>query len=175
MFYCLNFEINLTRSKTKHYNPICILPENQPVMTEQNFTNHRRYAKGFHFLLFGILFIGFIISVINIFRHRPFDGGFISALLIALLFVCVSMAAYFARTFALKGQDRAIRAEESLRYFILTRKPLDRSLTVGQIAALRFAHDEEFLPLVDRAVAEKLSPDDIKKTIKNWRSDTHRV
>jgi len=151
------------------------LPENQPVMTEQNFTNHRRYVKGYHFILSTMLVIGLILSVINIFRHHPNHGGFLNAVLVALLFACVFLAWFYLRTFPLKAQDRAIRAEESLRYFILTRKPLDRSLTVGQIAALRFAHDEEFLPLVDRAVAEKLSPDDIKKTIKNWRSDTHRV
>jgi len=144
-------------------------------MTEQNFTNHRRYVKGYHFILSTMLVIGLILSVINIFRHHPNHGGFLNAVLVALLFACVLLAWFYLRTFPLKAQDRAIRAEESLRYFILTRKPLDRSLTVGQIAALRFAHDEEFLPLVDRAVAEKLSPDDIKKTIKNWRSDTHRV
>ena len=47
------------------------------------------------------------------------------------------------RAFPMKAQDRAIRAEEGLRYFILTRQPLSRQLTIGQIAALRFAPDEE--------------------------------
>jgi hypothetical protein len=144
-------------------------------MTEQNFSNHRRYVKGFHIVLFSMLFIGFIIAVMNIFRHRPYDGGFVSAILIALLFICVMLAAFFARTFALKAQDRAIRAEESLRYFILKGKPLDSKLTIGQIAALRFAPDDEFLPLADKAITENLSPDDIKKAIQNWRSDTHRA
>jgi len=144
-------------------------------MTEQNFSNHRRYVKGFHIVLFSMLFIGFIIAVMNIFRHRPYDGGFVSAILIALLFICVMLAAFFARTFALKAQDRAIRAEESLRYFILTGKPLDHKFTIGQIAALRFAPDDEFLPLADKAITENLSPDDIKKAIQNWRSDMHRA
>jgi len=79
------------------------------------------------------------------------------------------------RTFPIKAQDRAIRAEEGLRYFILTRKPIDSRITMQQIAALRFAPDDELLPLVDRAVVENLSPNDIKKAIKNWKSDNHRV
>lgn len=144
-------------------------------MAEQNFNNHRRYVKGYHILLFGILFIGLITAVVNIFRHKPYDGGFISALLILLLFICVILTAFFARTFALKAQDRAIRAEESLRYFILTGKHISDKLMIGQIAALRFAADDEFLVLTDKAIAENLSPDDIKKAVKNWRSDNHRA
>lgn len=79
------------------------------------------------------------------------------------------------RRFPLKAQDRAIRAEESLRFFILTGKPLDSKLSPGQIAALRFASDEEFVILSARAISENLSPDDIKKSVKNWRADYHRV
>ena len=144
-------------------------------MKKQNYSNHRRWVPGYHFVLSSLLIIGTLIAGVNALRHLPNHGGFISAVLIENSFACGLLLFWYSRQFPLKVQDRAIRAEESLRYFILTRKPLDLSLTVGQIAALRFAHDEEFLPLVDRAVAEKLSPDDIKKNIKNWRSDTHRV
>jgi hypothetical protein len=144
-------------------------------MAEQNFSNHRRYVKGYHILLSLMLFIGLIIAVVNIFRHMPYDGGFISAVLIALLYVSVILTAFFARTFALKAQDRAIRAEETLRYFILAGRQISKKLTVAQIAALRFSSDDEFLSLTDKAIAENLSPDDIKKSIKNWRSDNHRA
>jgi hypothetical protein len=144
-------------------------------MNEQNYANHRRYSKGYHLLLSSLLFIGTIGSIVNIVRHKPYDGGFMAAVLITLLFICAMLIYYFMRTFPLKAQDRAIRAEESLRYFILTRKAIDSSLSIGQIVALRFAPDDEILPLVDRAVAEKLSADDIKKAIKNWKSDYHRV
>jgi hypothetical protein len=144
-------------------------------MTEQNYANHRRFSVGFHYVLTAMLLIGLIVAVINIFRHSPHAGGFISAVLIALLFICVMFTAFLARTFALKAQDRAVRAEESLRHFILSGKPVDSRLTIGQIAALRFASDAELLPLSERAAAENLSTDDIKKAVKNWRSDTHRV
>jgi hypothetical protein len=79
------------------------------------------------------------------------------------------------RQFALKAQDRAIRAEESLRYFILTGKAIDSRITMGQIIALRFAPDEEFVLLTEKAAAEGLLPNDIKKEIKNWRADNHRA
>jgi len=44
-----------------------------------------------------------------------------------------------------------------------------------QIIALRFAPDDEFVILADRAIKENLSPVEIKKEIKNWRADHHRV
>ncbi len=75
----------------------------------------------------------------------------------------------------MKAQDRAIRAEESLRYFILSGKAIDKRLTLSQIIALRFASDEEFLELAEKAAAGNLSNKDIKKAIQNWRADHHRV
>jgi len=144
-------------------------------MEEQNYSNHRRLVKGYHYVLIALLFIGLIASVVNILRHKPYHGGFLSSVLIALLFVCAFLMTSFLRTFPLKAQDRAIRAEEGLRYFILTRKPIDSRITIRQIAALRFAPDDELIPLVERTIAENLSPDDIKKAIKNWKSDHHRI
>jgi hypothetical protein len=82
---------------------------------------------------------------------------------------------FFIRRFPLRAQDRAIRAEENLRHFILTGKPLDRELTIEQIIALRFAGDEEFVRLARRAVEEALSNDEIKREIKDWRADHLRV
>jgi hypothetical protein len=75
----------------------------------------------------------------------------------------------------LKAQDRAIRAEENFRHFILSGKPFDSSITTGQIIALRFAGDDEFLQLAQKAANENLSPKEIKMLVKNWRADYHRV
>jgi hypothetical protein len=75
----------------------------------------------------------------------------------------------------LKAQDRAIRAEENLRYFILTGKRLSKQVSMRQIIALRFAEDEEFVGLTEKAIKENLSPKEIKKSIKNWRPDYHRA
>ncbi|MDB5137701.1 MAG: hypothetical protein JWP37_4304 [Mucilaginibacter sp.] len=144
-------------------------------MKEQNFSNHRRYVPGYHILLSLLLVGGTVISIINVVRHPAYSGGHVSALLITLLFICGIFIFWYMRGFPIKAQDRAIRAEEGLRYFILTGKPLDTRLTLSQIIALRFAPDEEFVQLVDKAITENLSPDDIKRAIKNWRTDNHRA
>ena len=144
-------------------------------MEEQNYSNHRRYVPAYHYVLTGLLTVGLIASLINVFRHKPYHGGFLSSILVVLLFICAFLTMTLFRTFSLKAQDRAVRAEEGLRYFILTRKPIDSRINIRQIAALRFAPDDELIPLVERTIAENLSPDEIKKAVKNWRSDHHRV
>ena len=89
-------------------------------------------------------------------------------------FILLIVAAY-TRSFPLRARDRAIRAEENLRYYVMTGKLLPQALTVPQIVALRFASDEEFPALVDRAVKEQLRSKEIKSAIKNWRADHYRV
>jgi hypothetical protein len=79
------------------------------------------------------------------------------------------------RSYPLKAQDRAIKAEENLRHYVMAGQLLDSRLTFAQIAALRFASDAEFLELCQKAVSQNLSSDDIKKGINNWKSDLVRV
>jgi hypothetical protein len=93
-------------------------------------------------------------------------------ILIALILLTII---FRARGFALKAQDRAIRAEESLRHFVLTGKPLDERLSIKQIVALRFASNEEFPSLAQRALDQNLGNKEIKMQIKIWRADTYRV
>lgn len=143
-------------------------------MEPQNYSNHRRYVAGFHFLLSTLLLAGIIVSAINVYRHVHYQG-LLSCLLILFVFICMAFIFWYMRQFPIKAQDRAIRAEESLRYFILTGKVLNNKLTMPQIIALRFAHDDEFLTLADKAVAENMSANDIKKAIANWRADHHRA
>jgi len=64
------------------------------------------------------------------------------------------------------------------RYFLVTGKrlePLESGLSFSQLAALRFASDEELAALVDQAIREKLSAREIKKSIVHWLPDTMRV
>ena len=79
------------------------------------------------------------------------------------------------RIFALRAQDRAIRAEENLRHFALTGKLLDSRLNMAQVIALRFADNEEFIELAKKAADNNMSSDDIKKTIQKWKADHHRA
>jgi hypothetical protein len=144
-------------------------------MTQQSYNNHSRFVKGFHFILGGLLAIGAIASVVNVGMELYGHFDLFDPILIMVLFACGIFLFWFTRQFPIKAQDRAIRAEEHLRYFILTRNPMDKRVTMEQIIALRFAPDEEFIVLVDRAVNENLTANEIKKEIKNWRADNYRA
>jgi hypothetical protein len=137
----------------------------------QNYKNHRRLSPGHHFLNYGLIGVMLTAGIIILScGHKPMLGG-----LVILNSVILGLIALFSRIFALKAQDRAIRAEEHLRYFILTGKRMSPALRLGQIIALRFASDEEFVALCERAEKENMKPNDIKMAIKNWRADFHRV
>jgi hypothetical protein len=155
--------------------PNSIILQQKYFMKQQNYANHSRFVAGFHFVLGTLLLIGTVASLINIWKHSADPDEIMSKVLIALLFVCGLFLFWFSRQFPIKAQDRAIRAEENLRYFILTRKALDSRVTLAQIIALRFAPDEEFVILADRTVNENLTPAEIKKEIKEWRADNHRA
>lgn len=132
-----------------------------------------RLLPAYHGLTFLLILAGLIGSIINL-LHSDASSHYSAALLVVVFFILVSLF-FYARLFALKAQDRAIRAEENFRYYLLTGKPLDKQLRLGQIIALRFASDEELPALAKRAVDEKLSQKDIKMAIRNWRADHHRV
>jgi hypothetical protein len=144
-------------------------------MEEQNYNNHRRFSPAFHGVLFALMFVALIGSMVNLYGSLGDHQRLYSATLIVGVMICLWMLALFCRVFALRAQDRAIRAEENLRHFALTGKLLDRRLDTRQIIGLRFASDDEFVDLARRAAAEGLSGDNIKKVIKNWRPDYYRV
>ncbi|MEP6675520.1 MAG: DUF6526 family protein [Ferruginibacter sp.] len=139
----------------------------------QTFKNHSRYLPVWHLVILPLIIAALVFSVMN-FIHATAEVH-MSAAIILVLNVLMLFIWFYSRRFALKAQDRAIRAEESFRYFILTGKPVDRQLRLGQIIALRFASDEEMPALAKKAVAENLSSKAIKMEIKNWREDMHRV
>ena len=142
-------------------------------MKEQNFRNHSRYIILWTFITPLILIAilgGSIVNLILADAHTHY-----SAALILLISVVLIIIYWYARRFALVAQDRAIRAEENLRHFILTGKPLDNRLRTSQIIALRFAPDDEFVELAKKAVEEKLRSKEIKAAIQKWKADHYRV
>lgn len=141
---------------------------------EQNFSNHRRLVPMYHVVLFLTLVLTTVGSAINLYKSLD-TSGLYSASLIFVLTVAVLILFFLTRTFALKAQDRAIRAEENLRNYVRDGKLLDSKLTIHQIIGLRFASDDEYSDLAKKAVEENLSENDIKKAIKNWKPDTYRV
>jgi cytochrome c biogenesis factor len=144
-------------------------------MSAQNYANHRQYVTFYHKVTLPILVLTLIGSVVNLCQSWGDHQRIYSASLLTVLTACTIMILFFARVFALKAQDRAIHAEENLRHFAMTGKLLDSRLSVKQVVGLRFASDEEFVALARKAAEESLTPDAIKRAVKNWRADTYRV
>ncbi|MES1216864.1 MAG: DUF6526 family protein [Bacteroidota bacterium] len=142
-------------------------------MSEQNYKNHPRYIPLWHFITSLAIIAVLIGSIINLVKSAA-ENLYSASLIVAIAIILCSFF-WYARWFALRVQDRAIRAEESLRHFILTGKPMDSRLRMGQIIALRFASDEEFPELASKAAEKGLRSKTIKKMIKIWRSDNYRA
>ena len=143
-------------------------------MKEQNYRNHRQVVPLFHVVAVLALLALFSGAARNLY-HSWNRETFYEAALLMLVSLMFFLYHFFTRSFTLKAQDRAIRAEESLRFFALTGKLPDPRLHPKQLIALRFASDEELPALADKTLAEHLSPDSIKRAIKHWRADHYRV
>jgi len=144
-------------------------------MQEQSYAKHAKFVPMFHYVLSGIIVLTFIGSLVNLGRSLGDHKRIYNASLITAITVALVLLFYFTRTFAMGVQDRAIRAEENLRHFALTGKLLDPRLTMKQIVALRFASDSEFAELARKAAEGSMPPNEIKKSVKNWRADQDRV
>ena len=146
----------------------------------QTLANHTRFDPPFHFFIVPILALGVIFAFIHFFAHlshADFRDN-LHAILLILLALALMTWLLKTRLYALKVQDRVIRLEERLRLMQLLPDPLRSripELTEGQLIGLRFASDAEVPKLTERALNEKLSRNDIKKAIQNWRPDYWRV
>ncbi len=137
----------------------------------QTYSNHRQYVPLVHFFLLPLSLITLILAAIQLFNG---ENLLLSVIAFALS-VISGLSLFASRSAALKVQDRVIRAEEDIRHFKLTGTWIDPRLTIKQLIALRFASDPEFPALCERAVKERLSPEQIKKAIKDWRGDDYRA
>ena len=145
-------------------------------MKTQNYRNHIRYYPPHHFIFLPLM--GFLL-VFGVYKTFAVPGQqLIWALFSVACFCILYLAIMLRQHYALGNQDRIVRLEFRLRYFELYGRsfaPLEKKLSFGQIAALRFASDEELDGLLQRAVNEKLSGDAIKRAITNWQPDNNRV
>ena len=144
-------------------------------MKEQNLQNHARYVPLFHFIFSTIVVILLVMSIVNLVSAFSHGMGLLPAFMFFLIALSFLIVFVFMRVFPLAAQNRAIRAEENLRYFTLTGKLFDSRLKLSQIIALRFAADAELVELTARAIKENLSNRDIKTAIHQWKADHHRV
>lgn len=141
----------------------------------QNYNNHHQMVPEYHYLLTLIdvaLLIASIVYLVQAIKHHQ---SIFAPIMFVGIMVSIGISFWLMRSFPLRAQDRAIRAEENLRHFVLTGKLLDPRLHIHQITALRFAQDAEFLELAKKSAEQNTDPKEIKKSIKNWRADLYRV
>jgi len=106
---------------------------------------------------------------------RGLHSGQVGLILLALATVVLVS---ISRVYTTRLQNRIIRLEMRVRLAgLLAREQHSKigQLTTAQLVGLRFASDPELPALVDRAIAEHLSREDIKKAIRTWVADWERT
>ncbi|WP_346238886.1 DUF6526 family protein [Niabella insulamsoli] len=143
-------------------------------MKVQNYSNHVRFYAPHHFVFYPLTAVLTFIAGYKAAKEEGTIWFFVTALLIVLIWVAFMMRQHYALTL----QNRIVRLEMRHKYSMLTGKdfePMEEKLSFEQIAALRFASDEELVPLVVRTIKENLSPKTIKESIVSWKADHMRV
>ncbi len=144
-------------------------------MSKQTYQNHVRMHPLYHYVLLPVLLIILIASIVNVILSIMHGTTVFESIIIFLMVMVMAIVVVLVRVYPLKAQDRAIRAEENLRCYVLTGELLNAQLNMGQVAALRFAGSNEFPELYKRTLEENLKPSDIKKAIQNWKADDYRI
>ena len=106
-------------------------------------------------------------------EHR-LAWGLFSTTIFCIFYLTIMLRQHYA----LGNQDRIVRLEFRLRFFEVFGKSADtveKRLSFSQIAALRFADQNEFIHLINLTLNNGLSADEIKRSIKDWQPDEHRV
>jgi len=94
------------------------------------------------------------------------------------LSLAVAALAGISRWYITPLQNRIIRLEMEVRLRQLlpeSQQAQIAKLAMAQFVGLRFASDAELPALVERAVNERLSRDDIKRAITDWQGDYYRT
>ena len=140
-------------------------------MAEQSFKSHaHRPIHTTVVWLFAIVALVLMVEQLRGSNTRDW------AIIVAIL--AIFELGWISRIYTVKLQDRIIMLEEKVRAAELLPAGGDAQLaklTSKQVAALRFASDDEFGALLERAARENLAPKDIKAAIKTWRPDFRRT
>ena len=140
-------------------------------MAEQSFASHTHRP-----INTGIVWVFALIALVLMVQAMRGDGTRDWAIIFIIL--AIIQLGWISRAYTVKLQDRIIMLEEKVRAAELLNAGQDAQLaklSPKQIAALRFASDEEFGSLLERAARENLAPKDIKASIRTWRPDLHRT
>jgi len=138
-------------------------------MNEQTYATHRHRPT----LFLVVMLLAAIAVVMTVFLMllRPA----IVTLAPVLMALALAMSVFMVRQYALRLQNRIIRLEMQMRLARLGRAADCDRLSMPQLVALRFASDAEIGPLLDKTLADKLEPDQIKRAVTNWQGDYMRT
>ncbi len=142
----------------------------------QSYKNHVRYYAPHHFVFLPLSAAFTVAAAVKAGKTRR--NKWIWTALAGAGFLTTYLAVMTRQHHSLEVQDRVVRLEMRLRYYQLTGKRLEtveEALGFGRIAALRFASDAQLPTLLDRALEENLSADEIKKAVTDWQADDMRV
>jgi hypothetical protein len=140
----------------------------------QSASNHKRIDPIYHYVLVpaSLALIAASILLLILSENR-FAGS-----ILLVMSVLLHLTVFLTRNYAKQNQDRIIRAEIRLRFYIITRHPFDpyeQTLTPEQILALRFADSEELIEMLRDPQLPEKTPLKIKQSIRNWQPDHMRV
>lgn len=138
-------------------------------MSEQSYAHHAHRPTLTN--IAGLFTLVAIVSMVVFVVRQP---SLVAVGLLSLSFGVATLVA-ISRVYIVRLQDRIIRLEMHGRLLRLARDRDLSRLSMKQIAALRFASDPELPALLDRTLAEHLTPDQIKKAVVNWQPDLYRT
>ncbi len=147
----------------------------------QTLANHAKYVPAYHFVAVPLLVLNLLWRVFYLYKIWAYPGRAVQANAVAdiVLAVVLAILALQARLFALRVQDRVIRAEERERLSRLLPadwRPRVQEYSPSQLIALRFASDEELVPLAQKVLTDHITDrTTIKQMIRTWRADHLRA
>ena len=141
-------------------------------MTSQSAANHAHHPVPTY--LAAVLWLAAVVLLVGAtwFGWNTRDAGVIALALAVFPLLGIS------RWYIVALQDRIIQLEMQVRCARALPAGQDELLTQlspKQIVALRFASDAELGDLLARAVREQMTPDAIKKSVRQWRPDFLRT
>lgn len=142
-------------------------------MKTQSFSNHIRIHPLYHYVAVPLSLALIPAALVHTVLNFSLDS-----IILLIATIILHLTVFLSRDYAKKNQDRIIRSELRLRYYLLTRQRLEEienQFSTGQLLALRFAGDDEFMEMLLNPEIKQKTPEQIKKQIIHWSPDWMRV
>jgi hypothetical protein len=142
--------------------------------TSQTYANHARFVTGYHRIAFPLVALYAFWAI-----YRAMTAVSMDTFMTMLMAIGLLLVTFYARTFALRVQDRVIRLEMRMRLREIlppNLQPRIAELSPRQLVALRFAGDAELPALCTKVLDERIhNGKAIKLLIRDWQGDYLRA